>query len=236
MELIQWSTLNKLEAQKIFDSYKEDVDSGQDPLANITYSELKNQNPSIRKRLLQYWGDLAFVKIGTYEFDFEFGIRMYQYFRFELHMCESDAANDNIWRYLHLKVVPDLMLKRWPLDTAKNRAKRYYSASQRLYLKTLWWYIHMLWDTDEKTTRNYEANVDISQIMDRSGSKGTRVVVYKAILQAYSKVDRSKRKELIERVLMLDASHCTTQEPELMGITLDEYAVRLYKELGIDVR
>ena len=94
----------------------------------------------------------------------------------------------------------------------------------------------MIWEKDRDTTYGYKALVDITQIMDRSGTKGTRLPVYKAILHAYSTLDQSQRTDrLISRVLILDATYCATQEPELMDESLEDYAFGLYRELGLDV-
>lgn len=233
---MQWIELKKIEATKIAETFQEDYNNGNDPLAGRNYSSLNSSYLEIRKKLIELFGDDSKRTRYTYSFDFEFGLGMYVYLRTKLGMTEADASNDDIWRYIQMKVVPDIIIKRWPFKNGMINAKRLYKNPSRMYLKVLWWYIHILWDNDGLSTRTHKAQVDISQIIDRSGgSEGNSIELYKEILHVYGRVDQSKRTNLIERVLMLDASYRTVIEPELTSGGLHKYVVDLYKELGIDV-
>lgn len=233
---MQWTELKKIDAAKIVNQMEEEYKKGNDPLDGHSYSNLPPGYLLIREKLDSLFNKNDDRTRYGYSFDFDFGLKAYVYFRFEMGMTEADASNDDVWRFIQLRVVPDLMMKRWPIKNGQINAKRLYSEPSRLYLKVLWWYIHILWDTDEKTTRSFKAQVDISQIIDRSGgSEGTPIELYKEILHVYSSIDSSKRANLIERVLMLDVSYRTTIEPQLIGNGLHDYVVKLYGDLGVYV-
>lgn len=231
-----WIELKKMDAAIIANQMQDEYNQGGNPLEGRSYSNLKPPYSAIREKLVDLFGMDEGRTRYTYSFDFEFGLGMYKYLRFEQNMSETDASNDDIWRYIQIKVVPDLIMKRWPMTNGTINAKRLYQNPSRIYLKVLWWYIHMLWEKDEKTTRSYKAQVDISQIIDRSGgAEGTPIELYWEILHVYAKVDPSKRTNLIEKILMLDVSYRTVIEPELTGKGIHDYVIGLYKEQGIDV-
>lgn len=228
-----WSELRKMDARKIAESWENDFRTGKDPLVKFK-PDLNDAYSKIRSDIMEMFDEtLEKYKFG-YEFDAELGLRLFTYFT-DNGMTEADAANDDIWRFIQMKVVPDIICRRWPFKDNKFNDKRFWSAPGRLYLKVIWWYLNIIWAGSEDETREYMSSLDISQITDRSGKRGTRIAVYKEILHVFSSIDPSKRTGLIDRVLMLNDSYCSVMEPELMDCTLHEYAVGLYRELGIDV-
>ena len=95
-----------------------------------------------------------------------------------------DAADDGVWRYLSMCVVPDLVARRW----GKGAEIRYYKQSGRIWLKTIWWYIHLSWQGNVRDTMNViAANTtdQVLQLVDRSGKKGYFVDVYRKIMYYY---------------------------------------------------
>lgn len=234
MSELQWLELKKIDAKRSTDSLQHSYDMDEDPFHGRNFS-LNQDYTEMRKQFLTLYENVKSEYKFGYEFDFEFGIGIYKILRFNYLMYESEASDDDIWRFIQLKVIPDIIMDRWPLREGKINSKRLYSEPQRIYLKILWWYIHILWEKDEVTTRSFKAKVDISQITDRSGYKGIRVEIFKEILHVYSLVEHDKTANLIEKVLMLNASYCTVLEPQLMDKSLNEYVVGLYRELGVDV-
>jgi hypothetical protein len=85
---------------------------------------------NLRKDLVELAGTVA----QSYEYDLNFGIKLYEYFSKIDGFNESIASDYDFWRYLSIKVVPDIVEKRHGLVPSY-----YYEKNVRIYLSTLWW-------------------------------------------------------------------------------------------------
>jgi len=240
--MVSWNELRKMDSQIIAETWEKEIRAGQEPLKKFKPSKLNDQYLKIRLDIIDLFDNTSIRIFGErsekntygYNFDAEFGLAIYSYLS-KLGMTEADAANDDIWRFIQMKVIPDVIYDRWPYKNGKFNNKRFWSDKSRLYLKVIWWYIDLIWAGTEEETKRYMTSLDISQIIDRAGKSGTRIAVYREILHVFSRVDSSERTNLIDRVLMLNSSYCSSIEPELMNCSLEEYVVSLYRELGINV-
>lgn len=232
-----WNTLDIAECEIISEKWKKSIELNNDPFEGFSLKKSeKAMYSKIRSELKKTFESIP-SGISSYEFDVRFGIKVYTCLN-EHGMTPADASMDGIWRYIQMKIVPDIIHKIWiprNRDTTINDS-RMWSRSPRLYLKVLWWFIHIVWDQDEEhTLAHLGNNCDISQIIDRT-TMGYRVDVYKAIVHVYGNLKEEQiTKRLLSRVLMLNSSYCSYLEPELLESDLKEYAKSLYRELGVDV-
>ena len=232
-----WNTLSAAECELISDGWSRTIESGGLPFEGFNLRRIKKTMYSpIRAELCSAYESIP-SGLSSYQFDVEFGLKVYTCL-IKHGMTAADASNDGVWRYLQMKVLPDLIYRIWVHKTGDIHINesRMWKKSPRLYLKVLWWFIHIVWDTDEVRTRSHLNNsCDISQITDRT-TMGYRINVYKAILHVYGDLEEKQiSKRLLSRVLMLNSSYCSFLEPELLGIDLNEYVRSLYRELGVDV-
>src|SRR5699024_6792825 len=73
-----------------------------------------------------------------YQFDLLFGLEIYSILNQDSNFSNRVANNDDMWRYLSVKVIPDIVHSRWGLNEA-----HFYKMPRRIWLKTIWWYIHL---------------------------------------------------------------------------------------------
>ena len=101
---------------------------------------------SLRQKLLEIDGEARAVSEGSprraYLYDLEFGLRMYNYLS-ELGFGLWEAADNGCWAYISIKIVPDIVYNRW----GDYNEDRFYKRNWRLWLKALWWYVHITEDS-----------------------------------------------------------------------------------------
>jgi len=164
--------------------------------------------------------------------DLNFGLSVYSYLKNEIGITASDASDDDVWRFIQMNVVPDLIFDRWFEGNGSDRINndRFWKDSRRMWLKTMWWYIHLSLQNDsiEDTKQILVGNSsdDISQLVERSGA-GYRTDLYRAIMLRYSRSE-SDDKLLLRKVLKLNVVRCATIEPLLFVSGIDDYAESLF--------
>lgn len=171
-----------------------------------------------------------------YQIDIEFGFALYRILN-EHGFTVRDAANDDIWRYLSIYIVPELVAKRW----SKVAEKRFFKESNRIWLKTIWWYIHLSWQGTEEETRKIIENNSTDQIMqlvDRSGRKGYFIETFRWIMRYYYKakqLDKSIGDDQFRSVMKVHTALCQTVEPDLFTGGAEEYVKHLFQFVNIKV-
>ena len=158
-----------------------------------------------------------------YTIDLNVGFALYSYLSFDkpyFGFTNSVANDDDFWRYLTCRIIPDLTYARYPDPKAGDvriNKKRFYAHTRRIWPKTLWWYIHLSWQGDEKSTRAVlrGLGVDtISQLIERTG-KGYRLPLYRELMRSYSTLP-GKSSALFKRIQKQNTVDCKTIEPALM--------------------
>ncbi|WP_368290288.1 hypothetical protein [Ligilactobacillus ruminis] len=161
-------------------------------------------------------------KLG-YDFDITYGLKIYGILSSSNGFNEREASNDDIWNYLSVRVIPDVVHSRWG-----KKADRYYQNPRRTWLKTIWWYINLSWNVDEKTTYDIikENSTDtILNLVERPG-KGYNVKVCRSIMKKYKGIgDRN----LFRKVLKLNTAKMLTISPELEEGGIDSYVDGLFR-------
>lgn len=175
-----------------------------------------------------------------YPIDVEVGLALYTHL-INHEFTPADAANDDVWRYISIKVVPDLTYFRYP-DPEKQakeqgcriNKKRFFSHTRRIWIKTLWWYVHLSWQGDSEKTRSaIEENGSniISHFIETPG-KGYRVDVYRELMRLYS-INPDKKDKLFRSVAKLNGAECRNIEPALMPGGVGEYCSILFNKVRI---
>lgn len=235
---MKWLELNQVDARERYESLLENDFRDSYILSTLTsqsekklryqltdaYEEIISQiNDGINNGKLNY-------SKKKYYTDCYFGIELFKIlrsFKFQLH----DASNINIWRYISLYIIPDLVLERHG-----QKEKYFYSIPNRIWLRTIWWYCMLSMQTqivDNKKVYAYDKTLKVIQefntdyilnIVDRSGSDGFRIqLVREIITQFYERREEIKKyfnndasisdKEFPRKIMLLNVARLEVYEP-----------------------
>lgn len=167
------------------------------------------------------------MKINSYAFDLHMGLVLYSLLNDSYRFNERLAAQDEIWRYLSLEVFPDLVYERFGIND-----QRFYKGTRRIWLKSIWWYIHLSWQgTEEETLNTLRDNSSdhILQLLDRSGSGGYRAELTRELMRQYKLYSSIKVPELFRRILKLNTARLNMIEPSLVEGGIKRYVDDLFK-------
>lgn len=153
----------------------------------------------------------------SYQVDYLFGLKFYQLVNERYNMSIRAASTDGVWRFLSTCVVPDLVEMRYGLD----HPDRFWKKPKRIWLRVIWWYIHLSWQGDEQSTREIlkdNSTDEILQLVDRCGHDGYRVDLYREIMKQYARMDASTRRkdQIFRRMMVLNTAKVQVIEPELV--------------------
>ena len=190
--------------------------------------------------------------------DLKTGIKLYELLNAKTGFDMIKANDDDIWRYITLCVMPDITFIRYPnlqddvnilreyipnltytnIKTEKNsgriKKKRFYSHTRRIWLKTLWWYVHLGWQgTSAKTyaaLRNNGTNI-IGHFIERPG-RGYREKLFRSMLYVYSMLPQDYQKDkTFTAAAKLNLAKCVLVEPELTDGGEQKYSEGLFDEV-----
>jgi hypothetical protein len=183
----------------------------------IGYDESYNE---LRKKVIDIY--CKYKEKGGYEVDVRIGLCLYEELSKKNGFTNVLANDDDIWRYLSCIVFPDITNLRYPPSKTdineghRLNTKRFYLHTRRIWLKTLWWYIHLSWQGTENSTykvlKDYGTDT-ISDFIERPG-KGYRLALYRSLMKEYSKVD-TKSANLFNRIQKQNLVNCRNVEPAL---------------------
>lgn len=175
-----------------------------------------------------------------YKFDLLFAIKIFEYFNKSNfpQFNEAVASNYNFWRYICLRVVPDIIIKRHGLvDTY------FYEKDVRIYIPTMWWFIEMSYQGDLEST--YDCLKDFStdfilQFVERPGRDGMYIDVTRCIFAYLSKLpkqiinEKKGNQTLIRRLLIQHTARNVNFNLVVEGKT-KEYVKGLFSSCGVEV-
>lgn len=196
--------------------------------------ELSGDYFSLREKILKAF-DAGVIK-GTYAIDLEVGFCLYRELNLEAGFTNALANDDDVWRYLSCVVFPDITYKRYPKPASGDirlAKKRFYSHPRRIWLKTLWWYIHLSWQGTEEATREILRGLGsdtISDLIERTG-KGYRLSLYREMMRGYSTVP-NKKTDLFNKLCTQNRVNCRTIEPALTQGGERSYVTYMLVQLG----
>ena len=245
--MIRFQQLSTEEAKRILTEYDHYDDIVfQDLVNNWKQFNVTNEyHPSyeeFRMALIEAFKE-ALVKTGgkmNYLLDLYMGIKLYQLLRPGKDFSAIQSSDDGIWRYISVKVMPDITYLRYP-DPEKSvrdeggrmNHKRFYAATRRIWLKSLWWYIHLSWQgSEEKTFEVLKDNGtdNINKLIETPG-RGYRIPLFRAMMAEYYRTAPHKVKEFAA-FTKLNNAKCVAVEPALTCGGESEYARRLFEELS----
>ena len=193
----------------------------------------------------------------NYNLDLKVGLRLYELLRPESGFEVIKANDDDIWRYISVCVMPDLTFIRYPnqpsdveiireyipnlsyaigvkaeKDSVRIKKKRFYSHTRRIWLKTLWWYVHLGWQGDSQKTyevlKNNGTNI-ISHFIERPG-RGYREQLFRCMLYYYSLLPEQKD-STFRAAAKLNLAKCVSLEPALTEGGEAKYSEKLFDEV-----
>lgn len=240
---MKYIPLSKSKADDLIKRIEENDDEQFEVLKNewqmfkINENDLKKEYLSLRVKVLEICRQenlSLYNKTNYYNLDVKLGLCLYK----ELPLSTIEADNDDIWRYLSCIVFPDITYLRYPKPDGDNNRinkKRFFSHPRRIWLKTLWWYIHLSWQGSEDGT--YSALQDlgtdtISDFIERPG-KGYRINLFRALIGEYSKL-KNKNSQIFNKIQKQNLINCQTIEPALCFGGEKDYVRRLFKQLDLE--
>lgn len=182
-----------------------------------------------------------------YYYDIHLGILLYNYLMDKPGFSLRAAANDDFWRYMSLKVIPNIVAERW----GKDNESHYWSKSARIWLRSIWWYIHLSWQGDTVHTMHVLESPcfstdSILNMEERTGRKGTFINVYRYIMYFYSRIPqadlkkfnknkKSQQGDLFRVIMKLNTAKVMVIDPALYLGGEKEYVRSLFSDVGVRV-
>jgi len=220
--------ISKAEAKKQFEKLNED---------NLEPIQLKNYEKQLREALVKSI-DEARAKLVSfsskpelYDIDLYTGLTIYEVLNTKFAFNERLAAQDDIWRYISIRIIPDIIYKRHGLKSG-----RYYEHPRRVWLKALWWYVHLSWQgTIDDTFKILEHNTTdfIVQLVERTGLNGYRVDFTRKLMknmhEKHKDLPGTQKTSLFRRVLKLSTARTKIIEPSLVEGGTDSYVKGLFE-------
>lgn len=195
------------------------------------YSEKLEYGPiyiNLRKKLLFEHQEVRKKYDSEYMIDLHFGLKVYEIMNetFELDKNNNIASNPEFWIYITMEIIPDLTYDRWKINKP-----RFYDSSKRIWIFSLWWYIHLSWQGSYEETRKtiYDFTTDsIVQIFERSGS-GFDFELSREIVRQLNQVnDKGKT---LRKVMVLNTVYIKTIEPKLYNGGVKGYVKMLFDKV-----
>ena len=213
---MKWSSLNSALARRCH----EEMTSARSFAAN----GLNAEHAALREKLLQEIPRFDAV-LGAGAYDVATGLALYRVLG-EAGMDVRMAADDGVWRFLSLRVLPDRVQARWP----HAPAERFWRGRSRIWLRVNWWLIHLAWQGSEEKTRVVLADVTtdtVVQLIERPGRGGFRVELTRAL---FSERSRRKFTQSEFRALMkLNTARVMVTEPWLSDGGIGGYVRELHE-------
>ena len=219
--------LKRDKAKNELDYFENNYQEGQD------FFSLNDEYRSMRKTIFEIHAKIKQKK--EYLYDLEMALQLYQYFNDQKWFNESIASNYDFWRYICVKVAPEIIVKRHGF----NR-EYFYDKNVRMYFPTMWWYIHMSYQGEIAKTRKCLENLNtdyILQLVERPGRSGMYLEITREIIKRISLVPRNVLNKkigglnLFRRVLLLNTAKINNYNLVLEH-NVEKYVENLLVESG----
>lgn len=227
--IIRWENINynSQQAKEEFESMEISTRSFNPIILDSNFQELRDKLIQSRNYVFEEY-NLEYVNKLDYKFDLLYGLEIYKILNSHIGFSNRVATSDDIWRYLSVKVIPDIVHSRWGWSQ-----ERYFATTRRIWLKSIWWYIHLAWKGDSEST--YEilkgnTTDTILNLVERPGL-GYYVEVYRELMNQYYNYE-DKSRELFRAVLKLNTAKLLTTSPELVEGGINKYVHSLFLSAG----
>lgn len=226
---MKFEKFSTLESEKLYESWGDSF---------VLALDLKNDAILIRQTLLDIHREVQLDmrsgipdgKIDKYKYDLLFGLRLYEYLNIQNGFSLRNASNPDIWRYMTMKVAPDIVFYRWKKDSND----RYFRRPTRIYFSSIWWYIHLSWTRDsESTYQILEKNStdEIMNLVERSGPRGYRTDFTRELMRQYHVQKTDNDRLLFRKVLKLNTARSVVMEPGLHSGGISGYVKSLFMDV-----
>lgn len=147
-----------------------------------------------------------------YETDVRVGLILYDLLP-PAELGIRNASNDDFWRYLSLKIFPDLVNRRWGF-----KSDRYWERGNRIWLKVIWWYVHLSWQGDSVKTSKLLLSPSLTtdtivQLVERTGRYGYRIELYRMIMK--KAVESELNSNEFRALMIMNTIKSVNLEPKL---------------------
>lgn len=221
---MNWSDmkLSRADSEKLYNEFRETTDNGMewtdyDPDYLSLRMDLEEQFVSVMTDLEIGSEDMQ-KKSGNaaYQLDLRFGLKMYTLLCKKYGMTAREASNSDIWRFVSLRIAPDIVETRYP----GNHPDRFWKKPKRIWFRVIWWYIYLSWQGNEdETYRILEHNTtdEILQLVDRCGKGGYHVTLTREIMKQAAELTAEERKNfMFRRIMVLNTARMQVIEPALV--------------------
>ena len=236
-------TLNRGESQKAMAEWVDNYPSL--PVVEDSYISIRNDLQELNRQIRLNAESASEKRNDYYYIDAHMGLAIYEYFWNQPGFSLRVAANDGFWRYLSVKVVPDIVAQRW----GKDNNDHFWSKPTRIWLRSIWWFVRLAWQGDYESTKRllespHFTTDTILNFEERNGRKGTCIEAYRYIIYYYSKVSEKDLKQyargksgnsddLFRVVMKLNTAKMMVMEPGLYLGGAKEYAKELFHDAGV---
>ena len=165
---------------------------------------------------------------GPGAYDMKVGLALYRVLA-EAGMDIRTAADDGWWRFLSLRVLPDLVKSRW--DSAPP--VRYWKGRSRIWLRAMWWTVHLTWQGSEEKTRKVLESVTtdtVVQLVERPGKGGFRIDLTRLIFKMRRL--RKPSQDQFRAIMKLNTAQIVLKEPLFCEGGLFGYVDALFADVG----
>jgi hypothetical protein len=216
------------------------------PQIDENFQQIRIDLQSINERVRKEIGSNTEIKRQNYCLDYNLGLLLYDYLSKQQGFTLRVAANDGFWRFLSVKIVPDIVAQRW----GKGNHSHYWSQPTRIWLRSLWWFVYLSWQGTFEETKtvlscNHFSTDTILQFEERTGRRGTHINAYRHIIKYYSMVPedvlrrkipgkKSKSDDIFRVVMKLNTARMLVIDPALYSGGEEAYARSLFRDVGVD--
>ncbi|MFS7184367.1 hypothetical protein AB6848_02575 [Serratia proteamaculans] len=193
-----------------------------------SHPELEN----IRRQLLAvvplYDANARGNAAGPGAYDMKVGLALFQILA-EAGMDLRSAADDGWWRFLSLRVLPDLVKSRW--ESAPP--VRFWKGRSRIWLRAVWWTVYLTWQGSEQNTRKVLESVTtdtVVQLVERPGRGGFRIDLTRRIFEM--RRQRNPSQDQFRAIMKLNTAQIVLKEPLLCDGGLFGYVDALFSDVG----
>jgi hypothetical protein len=221
---MNFPTLNPKLAQRHFEVMAKS-DSFIPEISNSDMEEIRRQLLAI---VSIYESTARGNALGPGAYDMAVGLALYRVLA-GAGMDVRAAADDGWWRYLSLRVLPDLVKSRW--DGAPP--VRFWKGRSRIWLRALWWTVHLTWQGSEEGTRKVLESVTtdtVVQLVERPGRGGFRINLTRLIFRVRSL--RKPSQEQFRAIMKLHTAQVVLKEPKFCEGGVLGYVDSLFDGVG----
>lgn len=165
---------------------------------------------------------------GPGAYDIKVGFALYRVLA-EAGMDIRTAADDGWWRFLSLRLLPDLVKSRW----GNAPPVRFWKGRSRIWLRAMWWTLHLTWQGSEEDTQKVLESVTtdtVVQLVERPGKGGFRIDLTRMIFKMRRL--RNPSQEQFRAIMKLNTAQIVLKEPLLCEGGLSGYVDALFADVG----